>query len=220
MDKIYTVYRHVSPDGKIYIGCTGENPADRWSKGYGHNRELINDFDIFGWDNFKHEIIASDLTRDEAYKMERELISEYNTTDPDYGYNISSGGYGRTGCYFSHTEESKEKIRKASTGRHHTDATKRKLSEARMGRGNPMYGKHPSEETRRKLSESHKNKRRYSATYSKHSSTRKRRVMCVETGKVYESISAAAADTGWSSSMICSYCRKKRGNENRWIYID
>ena len=64
-------------------------------------------------------------------------------------------------------EEAKRKIRESSLGRHHTEETKRKLSNARKGEGNPMYGKHPSEETRRKLSASRRNYRHSEETKRK-----------------------------------------------------
>ncbi len=38
----------------------------------------------------------------------------------------------------------------------HSEETKKKLSEARKGEGNPMFGKKFSEETKRKMSQSHK----------------------------------------------------------------
>lgn len=41
-------------------------------------------------------------------------------------------------------------------GRHHTEETKRKISEAKKGKNNPNYGKHLSEETKRKISEANK----------------------------------------------------------------
>lgn len=45
---------------------------------------------------------------------------------------------------------------KSLHGMNKSDETRRKLSEARKGEGNPMYGKTQSDETRRKMSESHK----------------------------------------------------------------
>lgn len=43
-------------------------------------------------------------------------------------------------------------------GKHHSEETKKKLSEAAKGRPSPNKGKHLSEETRKKLSEVHKGK--------------------------------------------------------------
>lgn len=49
----------------------------------------------YGWDNFDHEIIASNLTLDEANNFEILLIDKLNTRNPDYGYNIASGGFNK-----------------------------------------------------------------------------------------------------------------------------
>ena len=60
-----------------------------------------------------------------------------------------------------HNIYSKETIQKMSEshkGKHPTEKTRRKLSEAHLGEKNHMYGKHLTEEPRRKLSESHKGK--------------------------------------------------------------
>lgn len=70
--------------------------------------------------------------------------------------------FGRT-----HSEKAKQMIGQKNTGRHHTEESKRKLSEAFLGEKNPMYGKptygfkgkHHSEETKRKISEKNKGKK-------------------------------------------------------------
>ncbi len=45
-------------------------------------------------------------------------------------------------------------------GKHHTEDTKRKQSQSKLGIKNPMYGKSPSEETRRKNSELNKGRKK------------------------------------------------------------
>ena len=35
MKNNWTVYRHISPSGKVYVGITSMQPELRWSKGYG-----------------------------------------------------------------------------------------------------------------------------------------------------------------------------------------
>ena len=47
-------------------------------------------------------------------------------------------------------------LTKGNRGKHHSEETRKKMSEAKKGEFNPNYGKHFSEEHRRKLSESHK----------------------------------------------------------------
>lgn len=36
MTKIWTVYRHISPSGKVYIGITSKPIEKRWNKGKGY----------------------------------------------------------------------------------------------------------------------------------------------------------------------------------------
>ena len=94
-DKKYCVYMHISPSNKRYIGITSISPPeDRWKNGHGyrHNEYFSRAIDKYGWENFQHQIIANDLTEDEAIEMEISLISEYNTTNINYGYNLTSGG--------------------------------------------------------------------------------------------------------------------------------
>ena len=62
-----------------------------------------------------------------------------------------------------------------NAGKHHSDETRRKISEAKTGEKNPFYGKHHSEEVRKKMSESHKSKNH--PMYGKHHSEDTRRKM-------------------------------------------
>ena len=40
--KTYTVYKHISPSNKVYIGITSIDPKQRWNSGHGYksNRHL------------------------------------------------------------------------------------------------------------------------------------------------------------------------------------
>jgi group I intron endonuclease len=90
--------------------------------------------------NFDWEIIHDNITDvEELNKLEIYYIGLYNTFKN--GYNLTFGGASILG--FKHSEESKKKI-----------------SDAQMGKNNPMYGKHHSEEAKRKLSEVRKGKKR------------------------------------------------------------
>ena len=59
----YTVYKHTSPSGKVYIGITSIDPAKRWKQGYSHNKHFSMAIKKYGWENIKSEIIASGLTK-------------------------------------------------------------------------------------------------------------------------------------------------------------
>lgn len=88
------VYKHTSPSGKVYIGITRQNVSQRWGRGSGYtkNNHLYAAIKKYGWDSFTHEIVADGLTRAEASEKEHELVSFYQSDNPDFGYNLTSGG--------------------------------------------------------------------------------------------------------------------------------
>ena len=97
MGKEYCVYVHTNKvNGKKYVGITKQKPVTRWANGKGYKENLHFTFAIqkYGWDNFKHEIIKSQLTKEEACKQEFELIKILNTQNPSFGYNVANGGTG------------------------------------------------------------------------------------------------------------------------------
>jgi hypothetical protein len=80
-------------NGKRYYGITSQRPKVRWANGKGYIGEhFANSINKYGWDGFDHIIIARDLTEDEAKWLEIEMIAAHNTTNPEFGYNISLGG--------------------------------------------------------------------------------------------------------------------------------
>lgn len=94
----WLVYCHTFPNGKVYIGITGQKPTVRWAngKGYSKNSSVRDAIDKYGWENVKHEILFENLTEKEAKAKEIQLIKKYDANDPLYGYNITCGGQGRT----------------------------------------------------------------------------------------------------------------------------
>lgn len=90
----YTIYCHTNKiSGKKYVGQTMMLPEQRWGcKGHRYKScpKFHEAIKKYGWDNFYHEIIASNLTKKEADNFERLLIKEWDTIEN--GYNISDGG--------------------------------------------------------------------------------------------------------------------------------
>jgi phage FluMu protein Com len=116
LEKTYCVYKHTNKfNGKVYIGITSQLPEKRWKNGYGYegNEYFYRAIQKYGWDKgFEHEIIVSGLTKEQACKIEIELIKAYDSTNSDKGYNFSSGGdCGNAGC--SRSEEWVEKMSEA-----------------------------------------------------------------------------------------------------------
>lgn len=170
----FTVYKHTAPNGKVYIGQT-YNLKRRWrsdGSGYKNTPHFWKAIQKYGWDNFTHEIIADDLTAGEASQIEELLICLYDSTNPEKGYNICSGGesvmLGR-----KHSDETRRKMSENHAdfrgqkhpryGKHPSKETLKKMSESRIGlhagEKHPFYGRHHSEETKRKISEAHKKRR-------------------------------------------------------------
>ena len=89
--EIYCVYIHKFPNNKVYIGMTS-NTARRWNNGYGYrnNQKMFDDILNYGWNNIEHNIIAENLTYNEAVKLENEKINEYKSFNEKYGYNIKN----------------------------------------------------------------------------------------------------------------------------------
>lgn len=135
-EKTYKVYKHVFPNGKIYIGITSQTLNERWrgGKGYGNNPHIIRAINKYGWDNVKHYVLKGDFTLDEANSKEKELIKKYKSDDPKYGYNITSGGDGCPGVSHPHTEESKRKISEANKGKVRTKEMREHLSKVKKGK--------------------------------------------------------------------------------------
>lgn len=153
---MWTVYKHTSPSGKIYIGITGQKVERRWGNGsgYSNNKYFTRAIKKYGWENFNHKILFTGLTKKEAGKMEQYLIEKYDCIMPK-GYNKSKGGeYGALGIH--HSEETKKKISEALSGKNHYLYGKHRSQKTREKIRQAHLGKKPSDETRRKLREARK----------------------------------------------------------------
>lgn len=128
--KNYIVYSHISPNGKYYIGITCQNVEERWGcNGYKYITVLKNGklkhphfgnaILKYGWNNFKHKILFSNLTEKEAKEKEKELIKE--AKEKGLSYNLTDGGDGINGYKFS--EEHRKKMSMAKIGVKQTPET-------------------------------------------------------------------------------------------------
>ena len=74
----YWVYIHTTPDGMVYVGYSGRKYyKSRWNAKSYYNNSLQPYIDKYGWENISHEIVAKDLTKEEALRLEGELIKKY-----------------------------------------------------------------------------------------------------------------------------------------------
>ena len=92
----YTVYKHTSPNGKVYIGITCQPTKARWKngKGYKNNDYFYNAILKYGWENFEHKILKTGLTQEEADYWEKYYIKKcktYHKINED-AFNLTIGG--------------------------------------------------------------------------------------------------------------------------------
>ena len=87
---MYTVYQHKNKiNGKVYIGITSQKLEQRWgSQGcnYKSSPHFYSAIQKYGWDNFEHNILFADLTKEQACLKEQELIKEYNSMNRESVY--------------------------------------------------------------------------------------------------------------------------------------
>ena len=224
MNNNYIVYMHTSPSNKRYIGITSQKPERRWRKngeGYKEHLYFWKSIQKYGWDNFQHDILFTDLTKNEAERKEIELISYYNSNNVNFGYNMSTGG------------------ESGSKGYKYTDEQRKHMSEIHKGEKNGMYGKRHTEETivkdriahlRENLSEDtiHKmsiakiGKKRSDESIQKQIETISNKVICIETSMVYNGTKEAGRLNNIDPSCISKVCRGERKTAGgfHWCYGD
>lgn len=131
----WSLYRHTSPSGKVYIGISKDIKV-RWS---GHGRRYLSYNSIFGkailkygWNNIKHEVLIANLSKEEANRLETQFIQYYKSLG--ISYNITDGGEGTTGRVVS--EETRLKMKKSAKG-----WSRQAIEASLLSRKNPDYYK-------------------------------------------------------------------------------
>lgn len=144
-DRMCTVYMHITPTGKRYIGIT-RNVAHRWGGDgirYKKCPYFWNAIVKHGWGNISHEIISEGLTEAEAKQREKDLIIAYKTRNSLYGYNMTDGGEGICGC--ARSEATKAKLRAANLGRKDSAATRAAKAAVHVGNKYNLGRKHTNQ---------------------------------------------------------------------------
>jgi group I intron endonuclease len=213
---------HTSPSNKKYIGITSQNPKRRWRKngeGYKEHVYFWRAIQKYGWDNFNHDILYDNLTKEEAEQKEVELIAYYNSNNINFGYNMSIGG------------------ESGSKGYRYTEEQRMRMSESHKGERNGMYGKHHTAEsiemgrakhlrenlsldTVHKMSAAKKGKKRSNESIKKQIETISHKVICLETSAVYNGTKEAGRLNNIDHSAIAKVCRgeRKTAGGYHWQY--
>ena len=187
-----------------------EPPSNRWGSNGINYKECPHFWAAiqkYGWDNFDHEILYINLTKEQACEIEKDLIKIYQTQDKKFGYNTLEGGNcpeitqevrekmsqsmkgNQNGLGKVCSEEKKRKISEAQKGRLFTQEHKDAISKAKKGKPHKPL----NEESRKKIADAHK----------------KTPIYCEETNTVYESIQECARQLNLWATLICKVCKGK-----------
>ena len=218
---IYSITNKIN--NKRYIGVTtnfyNRKRVHLWAmKNLKHkNEKLLKAVKKYGFENFSIDIIEEpEGDWIEALKKENYYINFYDSHNN--GYNRSDGFDGSSlykpseeilikqsermkgNKYWlgrKHTDEEKKKISEANKGKFVSEESRRKMSEARKGKmtgkDNPFYGKHHSKETMDIIKEKIGKK-----------------VMCVETGQIFISVSECSKEMQCDRRGIQKVCVGKQ----------
>lgn len=240
-DAICGVYKIVNDvNDKIYIGQS-INVIARWKdhvnslqRGDSRCTLLQRAWNKYGEEHFYFEILES-CSEDMLDDIETKYIDLYDSCNVDKGYNIEPGGNKNKHL----SDETKRKIRDANRGRSHSEESKKKMSESRIGENNGMYGKHHSDESRKKMSNAKKGKpgrpctdhqkecarlanfgkKMSEETRKKISEANKgniphnknsRPVYCIELQRTFDNPSSAGKELGINSGNIIACCEHAR----------
>lgn len=231
---MYKLYKHTTPNGKVYIGITQQNIKKRWQNGNGYisNKYFYKAIQKYGWYNIIHEVIFDDLTKEQAEDLEKEYIKRYKSNIACYGYNIDSGGLCR-----QLSKQEKEIISKRNRNRILSKESKKKISnslkeyyknnvvskETREKISNANKSRNNNYWKNKKFTDKHKNNISEGLKKSKkYKEAKCKKVMCIELQKIFNSIAEAEEYFGFEKykSSISRSCKNNGTTKGyHWKYI-
>lgn len=212
------IYKYTSPSGKVYIGQTMNEDRRKHCfmnakiyAGYAINMARLK----YGPENFKYEVLMEyntnniDLLRKILNIFEVSYIIKFKSNDIKYGYNITTGGDLNT-AGVKYTDEARE---------HCSIAQKKRF----INKNNhPLYGRHHSEETKKKISEKAKGRKMSQNTKDAiYNATRKEVLQYDLYGNLiceFKSIAEAANILNISRSGIGNCCCKRQNTSHGYIF--
>ena len=240
--RVYYVYKHVRLDNNtcFYIGKGKNGRKDDPNRNPTHDSICKNH-------EYKVVIFKDKLNEAEAFKLEEDLIrcyvsklgygiliKGYMNNNNKFLTNMTWGGEGASG--YKHSEEAKRKIGEAKSGENnpmfgknaYANKTPEEMEEIGKKKSKALKGKKQSEETRRKKSESMKGIQ-FSEEHIKkigENNGKKQKVICITTGKIFNSIKDAGYHYGISPDTISTCCKGKRKSSGvlnhvplQWKYL-
>lgn len=209
-------------NNKVYIGKTCQEPEKRYGcngSGYKKCPYFYNAIQKYGWENFDHVILFSELTKDEACEKEIECIKKYNACDHQFGYNISKGGDGFDSEYSKSLWENLDyantiiqKNKELWSNEEYKNERKKLFKEAWK---DPSKRQRRSELTIKRWADPVFHEKAREAVLE----ACKRSVVCIETGEVFDSIKEAADKYNVCHANISRACKTNyKCGEYHWRY--
>ena len=164
---MFYVYEHWRPDKDepFYVGKGRGSRANMMARRNMHHKAIQSKLHRLGF-AVEVRIVASNLTEEQAFEMEKNRISMWRAAGIDLT-NMTDGGEGPAGRIGLRGEKSPLYGKPSHMlGKKHTEETRKKLSDAAKRR-KPRLGAVLSEETKRKISESRKGKKHSEETKEK-----------------------------------------------------
>jgi group I intron endonuclease len=131
---VYLITNKVN--GKKYVGQTVQPLKDRWKlhksrAKHVYKTAICSAIRKYGFSSFSIEVLHECETKEEMGFFEKYYIFFLNT-NPPFGYNLTGGGEGTSG--WKHTEDAKKKISLAGAKRKQSEEAKEKLRKAHTGK--------------------------------------------------------------------------------------
>lgn len=207
--KKYIVYLHRNKiNNKCYVGQTCQKPEYRWGKNGWHYHEqpyFYRAIEKYGWDNFDHIILETDIPADQIDERECFWAGYYHALAPE-GYTLHVGKYAT-----KDTSSILKRTRSEASLEHWQDPEyQRKVSQGRK-----KMWQEASPDCKEKMLA---NLDRSGAG----GKARSKEVECVETKMRYASTREAERLTGINHANISQACTGKRKTAGKfhWRYVE
>lgn len=218
-------------NGKTYIGQSIDIQRRFWEHrcvSHESNRHLKYALQKYGKDNFKYEVLEE---CDESLLDERE---RYYIAKHKPEYNVTNGGQDSLRRY---PDEIKKKISQKAKEQWANMSNEEKADRIANNLKGPKKGHAVSEETRKKLRDFNIGKKQSSETIEKRKETmrkkksagyvqtnasHRKKIICIETGEIFESVKEASESLGIRASNISHVLkgRQKTAKGFRFEYLE